>query len=83
MSNVKTPIAWRYKTAFGWKIRDEKPPVEWCPEPVFSAETVSNLENQLADLLSALKWIDAFAFDAPELRERARLAIASVEGGTA
>jgi len=31
-------------------------------------------------MLTALKWIDVFAFDAPELRERARMAIEFVEG---
>lgn len=42
-----------------------------------------HIKKQRDELLAALKWIDVFAFDSPELRQRARMAIASVKGSTA
>lgn len=42
-------------------------------------EMAAGIIEQRDELLAALKWIDAFGFDAPELRARARMAIASVK----
>lgn len=83
MSAAKAPIAWRYKTAFGWKIRDEQPPAEWGAEGIFSAETVMNIEKQRDSLLKALIHIQQVACSgSPELAIASN-AIDAMQGGAA